>query len=190
LLSLINGDNPKAYGQDLELFGRRRGSGETVWEIKRRIGFVSGSFHLGYLVRQRVLGTVLSGFFDTVGLYDQPSPAQVEKARTWCSRLGLAACEERFFEELSFGLQRSVLIARAMIKDPDILILDEPCQGLDDAHTETVLSAVEYIAARLHSTVLYVSHESEYDACLPSIRRRLVLIPHAEGGYTSKIETI
>ena len=185
LLSLINGDSPKAYGQEISLFGRRRGSGETVWEIKQRIGFVSGGFHMGYLGNQKVLAVVLSGFFDSVGLYDRPTPTQKETALLWCRRLDLESFTDQLFGELSFGVQRTVLLARAMIKNPELLILDEPCQGLDDAHTGVVLQAVEYIASRNHSTVLYVSHEEELK--LPSIRRRLELVPRPEGGSSGRI---
>jgi len=184
LLSLITADNPKGYGQNLFLFGRRRGSGETVWEIKERIGFVSGDFHQKYLVADTLLGVVLSGYFDSVGLYDRPSPVQVEKARLWCRRLDLTEWESTPFPDLSFGIQRAALILRALIKEPGLLIVDEPCQGLDGAYTRWVLDLLEIIAAEGSSTLLFVSHDPSHR--VPSIRRTLSLIPHGEGGYTAE----
>lgn len=187
LLDLVNGDNPKAYGQEISLFGRRKGSGETVWEIKKRIGHVSGGFHLGYLVNQKVLGVVLSGFFDSVGLYDRPSPVQIECAERWCRRFGLADHLSMPFGELSFGLQRVALIARAMVKEPELLILDEPCQGLDDLHTEQVLRAAELIARRDGTTLLFVTHDPAH--VVSGLTHHLSLVPHPEGGYTARTGT-
>lgn len=182
LLSLITGDNPKGYGQDLHLFGRLRGSGETVWEIKERIGFVSGDFHLKYLVNQPLLAVVLSGFFDTIGLYDTPTNTQKELAELWCRRLGLKELLHTPFFDLSFGHQRAALILRSLVKGPDLLILDEPCQGLDEAYTRWVLEVLEIMAAGSSSTILFVSHDPGHR--VPTIRRTLSLIPHPRGGYT------
>jgi molybdate transport system ATP-binding protein len=187
LLSLVTADNPKGYGQNLFLFGRRRGSGETVWEIKERIGFVSGDFHQKYLVGDTLLGVVLSGYFDSVGLYDNPSPVQLEKARLWCRRLDLTEWESTAFPNLSFGIQRAALILRALIKEPGLLIVDEPCQGLDEAYTRWVLDLLEIIAAEGASTLLFVSHDPSHE--VPSIRKTLRLIPHGEGGYTAETGT-
>ncbi|MBI9101234.1 MAG: ATP-binding cassette domain-containing protein [Spirochaetales bacterium] len=186
LLSLITGDNPKAFGQDISLFGRKKGSGESVWEIKQKIGFVSGAFHLGFLKGPSILEVILSGYFDSVGLYEKPDPVQIEHALTWCARLDLGGWEDRSFKDISFGLQRSVLISRAMIKAPELLILDEPCQGLDDAHTSQVLKTIEWVGNSGLSTILYVSHRTEQE--VSSIRNILSLVPHPEGGFTGEID--
>ena len=167
LLSLVTGDNHKAYGQDITLFGRRRGSGESVWEIKQKFGQVNTQLHLGYSRGMKVLEVVVSGFFDSVGLYDDWGGKQVEIARHWLRALGLEDFTRQPFDTLSFGLQRMVLLARAMVKSPAILILDEPCLGLDAHHTETILAAIDHIAEGSDTQVVYVSHSAgEMPGCI------------------------
>ena len=167
LLSLVTGDNHKAYGQDITLFGRRRGSGESVWEIKQKFGQVNTQLHLGYSRGMKVLEVVVSGFFDSVGLYDDWGGKQVEIARHWLRALGLEDFTRQPFDTLSFGLQRMVLLARAMVKSPAILILDEPCLGLDAHHTETILAAIDHIAGGSDTQVVYVSHSAgEMPGCI------------------------
>jgi molybdate transport system ATP-binding protein len=180
LLSLVTGDNHKAYGQDISLFGRRRGSGESVWDIKQKIGQVDTQMHLKHSKGMRVLEVVVSGFFDTVGLYDDWGGKQVEIARDWLRALGLGGMERVPFDTLSFGIQRMVLLARAMVKSPAILILDEPCLGLDAFHTGTILDAVDHIAANCDTRVVYVSHSiGELPGC---INQWLEFSPR-EGGF-------
>ncbi len=178
LLSLITGDNPKAYGQDISLFGRRKGSGESVWEIKRRIGYVSGDLQFAYPLRATVRETLLSGFYDTVGLFDEPSGHEEEIAAVWAERLGLADRLHARLRELSFGLRRVVLVARATVKDPLLLIADEPCQGLDDGHTRQVLELLEAIG-RGNATLLYVTHDPSDQPRV--LTHRLELTPGPEG---------
>jgi molybdate transport system ATP-binding protein len=183
LLSLINGDSPKAYGQKIDLFGRRRGTGETIWDIKKRIGTVSGALQLNHRISQNVLSVAVSGYFDTIGLYDRPDPVQIETAEEWCVQFGLKDELNSPFEKLSEGYKRKVLTVRAVIKNPDLLILDEPCQGLDDYNSAVVLDTVELLIERNHSTLLYVSHDPEYK--MTSITNIMDLIPHSDGGFTS-----
>jgi len=185
LLSLVTGDSPKAYGQNISLFGRKRGSGETVWEIKQKIGYVSGSLQQLHRTRQNVLSVVVSGFFDTVGLYDRPDAVQIEKARGWCHEFGMNDYLDKSFSGLSEGLKRAVLIIRAIVKRPEILILDEPCQGLDDYNSEFVLSVANNVIKRDHSTLIYVSHDPDY--IMKEINNRLELVAHPGGGYTGNI---
>jgi molybdate transport system ATP-binding protein len=159
LLSLIDGSNPKAYGRRFWLFGRLRGSGESVWEIKQRIGHVSADFHRNYPPRTTALDTILSGFSDTAGLYEEPSGLHVDTARKWLEVLDLADRETTPLRRLSYGQQRALLVARAMVKMPPILIADEPTQGLDDEHSELVLSVLERIGSETEVLLLYVSHD-------------------------------
>ena len=163
LLSLVNGDNPQAYANDITLFGKKRGSGESVWEIKKRIGFVSGGFQLDYRVRCTVLDTVLSGLYDSVGLYADINTSDIEKGEKWLEITSLADKKGKLFRELSYGEMRMVLIARAMIKNPELLILDEPCQGLDDFNRDRVLSLCEKIGSKKNRTILFVTHDSGVD---------------------------
>jgi len=185
LLSLINGDNPKAYGQDIHIFGTKKGSGESVWEIKERIGYLSGDFQLNYRVRTSLLGVILSGYYDSVGLYAHFSEMQRRTALDWMDFCGLKDRGRVSFEELSFGEKRMALIARSLIKSPELLILDEPCQGLDDAHRDRVIALCEDLGRIGELTLLYVTHS---DASTPAnLNRHLALIPHGEGGFTGNI---
>ena len=159
LLSLINGDNPKAYGKDITLFGVKRGSGETVWDIKKHYGVVGAQLHRDYRASTSVLGAVLSGFFDTIGLYDQPSETQIAIAKEWLGLLELSEQANKPFSQLSYGEQRLVLIARAVIKLPLILVLDEPCLGLDNHHRAQILALVDYITRHSTTHILFVSHD-------------------------------
>jgi len=183
LLALISGDSPKAYGQNLYMFGQRRGSGETVWDIKKRIGTVSGALQYDHRINQNVISVAVSGYFDSIGLYEKPDPVQIERAEHWCEQFGLAEYLKCPFRALSEGLKRKVLIIRAVIKNPDLLILDEPCQGLDDYNSAVVLDTVELLIENNHSTLLYVSHDPEYG--INSITNVMDLLPHKDGGYTN-----
>ncbi|MBI9105208.1 MAG: ATP-binding cassette domain-containing protein [Spirochaetales bacterium] len=184
LLSLVNGDNPKAYGQKIDLFGRRRGTGETVWDIKKRIGTVSGTLQQNHRISQSVLSVAVSGFFDSIGLYEKPNLHQLETAEHWCLQFGLKDCLKTSFSDLSEGFKRKVLTVRAVIKKPDLLILDEPCQGLDDYNAAVVLETVELLLEKKHSTLLYVSHDPEHN--MKSITNIMDLVPHEDGGYTNR----
>lgn len=167
LLSLITGDNHKAYGQDITLFGIRRGSGESVWDIKQKYGQLDTQLHLNYVRGMRVIEVVVSGFFDTIGLYDDWGDAQRAIAEQWLAALGLAQYTADSFDSLSFGIQRMVLLARAMVKSPIILLLDEPTLGLDGHHRKLVLRAVDHIAAESDTQIIFVSHSAgDMPACI------------------------
>jgi molybdate transport system ATP-binding protein len=182
LLSLMDGDNHKAYGQDVWLFGKRRGSGETVWEVKSYFGIVSNELHNKYQKGWKVINVVLSGFFDSVGLYDNGTAQQVDQAKAWLSCLDLLSVQNRNYEELSFGQQRLILLARAMIKWPRILILDEPCVGLDDKFRRQILSLLDSIAQNSATQLIYVSHVAdERPVCL---NKYLKYVATPSGGYS------
>lgn len=172
LLSLIDGENHKGYGQQVFLFGRLKGSGETIWETKKHFGIVSNELHNKYVKGWRVLDVVVSGFFDSVGLYDDGGTAEVGLARSWIAALGLEQWEKQYYHEISFGQQRLVLLARAMIKKPRILILDEPCVGLDDFHRQLILKLLDAIAERSLTNILYVTHVAdEQPSCINQVLR-------------------
>ena len=161
LLSLVNCDNPQSYSNEITLFGIKRGTGESVWDIKKRIGFVSGDFQFKYRVRCRVIDAVLSGLYDSVGLYENVNDSDIEKGDRWLKFTGLYSKRGSMFTDLSFGEMRLVLIARAMIKDPELLVLDEPCQGLDSFNRERVLKLCEKIGMDKIQTILFVTHDKE-----------------------------
>ncbi len=158
LLSLIIGDHPQAYANDIALFDQRRGSGESIWEIKRRIGWVSPELHRYHPPDVSLARVVCSGFFDSLGLHRRSSSEQKAQANAWMQRLGVAEDAEHPFQSVAKGSQRLALIARALVKEPELLVLDEPCQGLDAAGREVVLRALEDIAQEPTRTMIYVTH--------------------------------
>ncbi|WP_048697044.1 molybdate ABC transporter ATP-binding protein ModF [Erwinia piriflorinigrans] len=179
LLSLITGDHPQGYSNDLTLFGRRRGSGETIWDIKQHIGYVSSSLHLDYRVSSSVRNVVISGYFDSIGLYQAVSDRQRMLASQWLKLLGISgAMADSPFHDLSWGQQRLVLIARALVKHPALLILDEPLQGLDPLNRLLVRRFIDVLIGESRTQLLFVSHHAE-DAprC---ITHRLSFIPDGE----------
>ncbi len=182
LLSLIDGENHKGYGQDVFLFGKRKGSGETVWDIKARFGIVSNELHNRYIKGWHVLDVVVSGFFDSVGLYDDSGAGERELAKQWLNTLGIEDLQQHYYHEISFGQQRMVLLARAMVKHPEILILDEPCVGLDDYHRRLILQTLDLIANKTDTNIIYVSHvQDEKPDC---INQKLSFVESEAGGFT------
>ena len=170
LLSLIQGDNPQAYALDLRLFGVRPNTTQTLWHLRRQIGWLSPELHLHYPVGWSCLEVVCSGFFNTVGLYEPGTSRQRAAARDWLRRLGLAGRAEQWFGELSLGDQRLVLLARAMVKKPKLLILDEPGQGLDAAHRHSLLVAVDNAVRQTGTSLIFVTHHAaEMPACITDV---------------------
>lgn len=161
LLELFTGDHPQAYANDLTLFGRRRGTGESVWDIKRSVGVVSGRLHRDYRVSASVETVLLSGLFDSIGLYEAPGPRARARARRWLTWLDLGLHPDDAFRELSFGAQRLVLVARAAIKVPPLMVLDEPTAGLDADNRAHVLALVASLCTQTASTVLLVTHRPD-----------------------------
>ncbi|WP_421419225.1 molybdate ABC transporter ATP-binding protein ModF [Pseudoalteromonas lipolytica] len=160
LLNLITGDNPQCYNNDIKVFGYQRGSGESIWQIKQHIGYISNALHMDYRVGTSALNTIISGFYDSIGLYQKASDKQLAIAKNWLALLGLSDKQNSSFTQLSFGDQRLLLIARAMVKHPNLLILDEPCLGLDEANRQRVLLLIEKICSAKTSTVIYVNHHA------------------------------
>jgi molybdate transport system ATP-binding protein len=161
LLGVITGDHQDCYTNELYLFGRRRGSGESIWQIKKEMGIVSPALHREHYIPGNSLHIIVSGFFDSIGLYRRPSEQQWELARSWLRVLGLSTLEKMPFRNLGYGEQRLLLIARALIKLPKILVLDEPTHGLDDANRAHLLDFLEMVVDRQISTIIYVSHRRD-----------------------------
>jgi molybdate transport system ATP-binding protein len=177
ILHLITADNLQGYANDIRLFGRPRGSGESIWDIKQRMGIVTPHLQTSYLKTITAFEVVLSGFFDSVGLYRSSDPDQVAAAGSWMERLGLEELAERRFDRLSYGERRLILIARAMVKSPQLLVLDEPCQGLDPAYRTAVLELIDH--AGEYADILFVTHhQSEVPDC---VSHRLELVPSPAG---------
>lgn len=167
LLSLICADNPQSYACDITLFGRQRGSGESIWDIKKHIGYVSPEMHRAYHRDMPAINVVASGLKDSVGLYAKPTGKEVETCKFWMDVFGLVGKEERSFLELSSGEQRLVLLARAFVKDPELLILDEPLHGLDNDNRRLVKDVINAFCQRRNKTLIMVSHyRSEFPECI------------------------
>jgi molybdate transport system ATP-binding protein len=161
LLNLITGDHPQCYINDIFVFGMQRGNGESIWQIKQHLGYVSSALQWEYRVTVSVRNAIISGFYDSIGIYQQYTDEQKSIADHWLALLGMSNRADEPFNQLSFGDQRLILIARAMVKHPSLLILDEPCLGLDDLNRQLVLALIEKICEGLETTVLYVNHRSE-----------------------------
>ena len=161
LLSLVCADNPQSYACDISLFGQKRGSGESIWDIKRHIGYVSPEMHRSYKQNIPAIQIVASGLKDTIGLYVKPNDTEKVQCRKWLSTFGIGHLEKRNFMEMSSGEQRLVLLARAFVKEPDLLILDEPLHGLDDENREMVKSIVDRYCQDSSVTLIYVTHYQE-----------------------------
>jgi molybdate transport system ATP-binding protein len=177
LLSLINGDNPQAYANHIVLFDRKRGSGESIWEIKKQIGFVSPELHLYYPSGISCLQVVASGHFEQMGeeysafrrTYTEEQTQRVQDYFAW---LEIGHLSERSFSTVSTGEQRLVLLARALVKAPPLLILDEPCQGLDEENKERFKSLVDRICRHSDKTLIYVTHYTdEIPDCVDQVLR-------------------
>jgi len=173
LLDLLTGDHPQCYGNTMEILGFKRGSGESIWDIKKQIGIVSPGLHRDHRVAGSALHIALSGFFDTIGLYDEPSEQQISHARQWLALIGMAELSAVPFKQLSYGEQRLVLVARALVKQPSLLILDEPTQGLDDVNRHRVMYFLEHLSSQKRTTIIMASHR--LDERLPLFTQHLDL---------------
>nr|HMP31442.1 ATP-binding cassette domain-containing protein [Saprospiraceae bacterium] len=177
LLSMIIGDNPKAFGQNIKLFGIQKGTGESVWEIKKNIGYFYPKMLQLFKRNYTNEEMLLSGFYDSIGLYTTPTEYHKYIAHQWLDILGHDFRVKKF-QDLSYGQQRIVMIVRAMIKQPPLLILDEPTVGLDDANASLLVSLINTIAAEQKIAIIFVSHRKE-SKLNPNFV--LKLIPSQEG---------
>lgn len=177
LLSLICADNPQSYACDISLFGIPRGTGESIWDIKKHIGYVSPEMHRAYQKDIAAIRIVASGLKDSVGLYAKPSAEEYETCRFWLSVFGLEGKENTTFLKLSSGEQRLVLLARAFVKDPELLILDEPLHGLDNNNRMLVKNVIDTFMQRENKTLIMVTHYvEEMPTC---IDHKIRLIRHS-----------
>ncbi len=178
MLSMIFGDNPKAYGQEIYLFGNKKGSGESVWDIKQKIGYYAPAMTLKFNGRHSVEHMLISGLNDSVGLYTIPTELQKRIIKQWLLLLNMYPIKNTYFNALSTGQQRLVMTARAMVKRPPILILDEPTAGMDDDAASLLVSLVNKFANETETAIIFVSHRTEKGL---KPERILDLIPSKNG---------
>ena len=170
LLKLVLGENQQAYANDIYLFGRKKGSGESVWDIKKNIGFISSELQVRYPGHLSAFDVVCSGFFDSIGLYRLCSGEQKDMARAWIDTLGIASLADQKFGQLSHGQCQLVLIARAMVKSPVLLMLDEPCDGLDIANRDRLMKLLDIIGKNTDTNLIYVTHhKAEMIPCITHV---------------------
>lgn len=172
LLSLVNGDHPQAYGHDIRLFGNRRGSGESIWDIKKRIGLISPEMHWYFDKNATVWHTLASGFYDSIGWFMEVKFHEKKQIEELMDFFDLTDCKNELLHTLPLGKQRLTMLARTIIKNPPLLVLDEPCQGLDQEQTTYFNEVVDKIC-QYNKTLIYVGH---YESQLPSsLTHRIVL---------------
>ncbi|SIS87157.1 molybdate transport system ATP-binding protein [Zobellia uliginosa] len=185
ILSMITGENPKGYGQELYIFGRKKGTGESVWEIKKRIGYFTPSMTDKFTGYHSINHMIISGLNDSIGLYVQPTEAQLRAAKEWLQLIGLWHIKDQLFHDLSMGQKRLVMCARAMIKHPPLLILDEPTAGLDDESAALFVALVNKFANESNTAVIFVSHRKE-----PGLEAEFIYqLEKSETGSTGRILT-
>lgn len=161
LLSLVCADNPQGYACDITLFDNERGTGESIWDIKKHIGYVSPEMHRSYQRDMPCLRIVASGLKDSVGLYVKPEDYEYEQCLFWMDIFGISNLADRSFIKISSGEQRLVLLARAFVKDPQLLILDEPLHGLDNTNRQLVKDVINAFCKRRGKTLIMVTHYQE-----------------------------
>ncbi len=162
LLSLITGDHPQTYANKIHLFDKKRGSGESIWDIKHKMGYVSPEMHQYFRGNNSVLLAILSGLDDTMGFRNKKSnEKEMNLAQNWLQLLDLEPLKDIPFKDLATGNQRLVLLIRALIKNPPLLILDEPCQGLDQKQRNHFKHLINTLWSGKEKTLLYVSHYKE-----------------------------
>lgn len=161
LLSIVCADNPQSYANDIVLFGHQRGKGESIWDIKKHIGYISPEMHRAYMKDIPAVEIVASGLSDVSGLYRKPKPEQKAICEFWMDIFGIKQYADTTFLKLSSGEQRLVLLARAFVKDPSLLILDEPLHGLDLKNRRLVKDIIEVFCQRKNKTMIMVTHYKE-----------------------------
>jgi len=170
LMSLVFADHPQAYANEIYLFDRRRGSGESIWDIKKNIGFVSPELYAYFDRGISCFDAVASGYFDMMGVYGKLSGEQTKHIHDFLKALNMADLAQKRLSDISSGMQRLILLVRTMIKSPPLLIFDEPCQGLDEFQTKTFVELVDDICTQTDTTMVYISHyENEVPNCVSQV---------------------
>lgn len=166
LLSLVNGDHPQSYGLNIHLFGNKRGSGESIWDIKQKIGIISPEMHWYFDQNATVWHTIASGFYDSIGWFIDVKFQEKKQIEELLDFFELTAYKNQLLHTLPLGKQRLAMLARTIIKNPPLLVLDEPCQGLDHQQAEYFNAVVDELA-QYGKTLIYVGHyESQLPQCI------------------------
>jgi len=162
LMSLICGDNPMAYAYELIVFDRVRGTGETIWDIKRPIGYFSSELQQFFPRSLTLFEAVLTGYSNHLVVRSDLTQDHYQQAEELIEAARITSFKMTPLYRLSFSQCRLALVCRALVKLPPVVILDEPCQGLDRQTTETVNRLVEAVCGDELNTLIYVTHQTEY----------------------------
>lgn len=165
LLSMICGDNPQAYANHITIFDRRRGSGESIWDIKNNIGYTCPEMQLYFRSSHNVRGIIVDGMRSALERYKPHTPDELAEAGIWLGLLGIPHLAERDFSTLSSSEQKVVLLGRAFARQPAMLVLDEPFQGLDPDQKERMRRIIDALVTSRNSSLIFVTH---YPDELPS----------------------
>ncbi len=169
LLSMVTADNPQGYANHITLFDRRRGSGESIWEIKDNIGYVIPEMQLYFRSQLPVVEIVGRGSRKSLSRFGALTERERTDALSWLRLLDIEELAERQYSTLSSSEQRLVLLAAALIRQPPLLILDEPLHGLDSRRKERVKRIIDLMVTRNDSALIFVTHyESEIPSCVSS----------------------
>ena len=171
ILRLILGDNLQGYANQVMLFGKRKGTGETLWEIKKHIGVVSSELQIQYRKKMSAYDVIASGFYDSIGLYQYPTPEQKVIVDEWIELLRIGDIANQPYHHLSYGQKRMILLARAMVKSPALLIMDEPCHGLDISNRRRILKIIEMIGGTPTHLLYVTNHKDEILDCITHVMR-------------------
>jgi molybdate transport system ATP-binding protein len=161
LLSLIYGDNPLAYHKEIYLFDRKRGTGESIWDIKKHTGFVSSEFHLYMSDNITCEKLIATGYFDQLYIPRKITPYEQQIIDLMFEYFEVENLRNRLFDQISLGEQRLILLIRALIKNPSLILLDEPYQGFDQGTIYKANTLLEEMLANAGSTLIFISHDVE-----------------------------
>jgi molybdate transport system ATP-binding protein len=175
IVKLITGEHMQGYSNQVFVFGEKRGSNKSIWQIKKNMGIISSEVQVSYRKSMNALDVICSGFYDSIGLYKRPTPKQEETAEKWAKTIKISHLLDKNFAHMSYGQKRLVLLARAIVKKPKLLILDEPCHGLDVKNRANILQIIQNISEdeNFDAAILFITHHK--DEILPCISRTVKL---------------
>ncbi len=161
LLALLFGDHPQAYANDIHLFDQKRGVGQNIWDIKKRTGYTSAELHFFFNAKLTAEQTIITGLFDHVYLKRQPTEAEQTLIDLLMAYFEVSQLKDQPFQQLSTGEQRIMLLIRALIKNPPLILLDEPFQGFDLATIQLAKDLLNKILSPQHTLVFITHYERE-----------------------------
>ena len=169
-MKLVHGELIPIHGGKVQWFSFPHLT--PLWEVRRKIGFISAEYQEKYDVNLSGWEVVASGLFASIGLYEKVTQDKQAKALEWMDFLGISHLAELRLRSISYGEARRILLARALVNNPQLLILDEPCSGLDIPSRERFLETLGKLVST-KTRILYVTHHT--DEILPFITHVLYL---------------